>query len=469
MVQLLNKRLPLVPALGAVPTGREGGLASEVAKGCLKAAAPVITILLPFMLASGCATETPAKPTMTVGPSPAASPVPATPPPSWDLIKAIPGSDPTATVPMPDAVPPTKPTPTTSSPPPEERSWLLEMLDALPVSLAQRGVWLSNHHKALDIAGLKPADSWAERASWAPEQVERYREALQGVPHSGLQSAMVQHHAEWGETLGFGPWGVAAMAETGETSWGMFEANLLTGRFDPNRVAERLESLGYEGHEHEGHRYHVLPKGVRPDVPRPIGILLRGHVGAVYVEPDKLYTAPEGEMVAEFLSVRAGVVQPLSQDPAFGDLALAVGDPLFAALLSRQSALTPEHLPMLEYEPRPDWGSLGGWEALAVGFSRPSSQEELVMLTLWYADLAAAQTASGELARRFDTFHPPKPGPMPLLQEMCGDRWETEARESPRGAVLAVSCQDDSGPESPGLGTGMWNILVDGTVAFLVS
>ena len=205
-----------------------------------------------------------------------------------------------------------------------------------------------------NIAGLKPADSWAEWASWTPEQVEQYREAREGVPHSGLQSAMVQHHAEWEEKFGFGPWGVAAMVETGETSWGMFEANLLTGRFDAARVAERLDALGYEGRDHQGHGYRVLPDGVSPEVPRPIGVLLRGHVGAVYAGPDMLFTAPKGEMVAEFLAVRTGDVK---------------------------SVLTPEHLPMLEYEPRPDWGSLGDWEALA-GWDWPLRRSSQ-MATVW--------------------------------------------------------------------------------------
>ena len=133
---------------------------------------------------------------------------------------------------------------------------------------------------------------------------------------------------------------------------------------------------------------------------------LRGHVAAVYAEPDMLFTAPRGEMVAEFVVVRTGDGQPLSQDPAFGDLAVTLGAPLFAALLSRQSALTPQHLSMLEYEPRPDWGSLGSWEALAVVFSRPSTERKLVSLALWYPDLETAEGAAGELARRFDTLDP---------------------------------------------------------------
>ena len=142
------------------------------------------------------------------------------------------------------------------------------MLDALPVNLAQRGVWLSNHHRALDIAGLKSADSWAERASWTPELAEQFWEAREGVPATGLQSAMVQA-AEWEETFGFGPWGVAAMVETGETSWGVFEANLLTGRFEPGRVAARLDALGYDGVITEDTATMSSPTGSEPRFPGP--------------------------------------------------------------------------------------------------------------------------------------------------------------------------------------------------------
>ena len=144
-------------------------------------------------------------------------------------------------------------------------------------------------------------------------------------------------------------------------------------------------------------------------------------------------------------------------------------DPLFIAILSRKAVLEPEHPRPRQYEPQAEWTSLGEWKAMSSSFSRPSKGLKRITLSLWYEEPAAAGEAASELAQRFKTFTPAKPRSVVFLQELCAGNWKTVVLQSPRGAVLSISCQLKSEPSSEGLGTMMWNILIDGTLAFLVS
>ena len=350
-----------------------------------------------------------------------------------------------------------------------EPTWLTGMIDSLPLSVATTGVWLSNPDEALEFAGLEPAKSAEEWIARTPEQHEEHQKALEGILYTGLQNTMREFYADWENTFGFGAWDSQAMAETGEMEWAGFETNLLTGRFDPDWVKEKLLNLGYEIRTHAGQEYLAVPEGTRPDIEPPLKHLVNPNVRNVFTDGGTLLTAPDTEKLEELLSVRAGETPSLAQHRAFGDLVFTLPDPIFMAVLSRKAVLEPENPRHRQYETRADWGNIGEWKALSAAFSRPSPDTKKMTVSLWYQGLSEAQGAAEDLAQRFHTFHPPEPNPMVSLQAMCIDHWKTEAQESPRGAVLTISCQLESGPSSQRLGTLMLNILVEGTLSFLVS
>lgn len=350
-----------------------------------------------------------------------------------------------------------------------EPTWLTDMVDSLPLSIAATGVWLSNPAAALEFAGLQPAKSVEDRIARTPEQHEQYQLALDGVAPSGIQISMGSLGQEWQDTFGFDEWDVRAMAETGEVEFTVFETNVLSGRFDRKRIVEKLTNLDYERRFHSGFEYLSLPAEIRPDLSPTLIHLLNAHVRNVFTDGDILLTAPSAEGLEEVLSVRAGEEPSLRQHHAFGDLVFTMPDSFYMSILSRKVVLQPEHPRFRQFEPRDDWGSLGDWKALAASFSRPSPESKKITLALWYDELSKAQEASDELTARFGTFVPTELQPMVILQDMCRDHWKTVVVESPRGAALTVSCQLDTGPSSHGLGNLMLNILFDGTLAFLVS
>ncbi len=365
--------------------------------------------------------------------------------------------------------PPT-PEPETAQSAPEwpEPTWLTDIVDALSQGVAESGVWISNPVAAVESAGLQPAKNAEEWLSWTPEQYEAYWKARDGTMNTGIQNIMRQSYPDWDETFGFGAWDVNTMAETGEMEWAGFEINVLTGQFDQARVKEKLLGLGYETRGYEGLEYMALPKGTRPDLDWIPFVVVNANVRNVFIDGDTLLTAPTEERLEQLLAVRVGEIPSLGNHPAFGDLVFTMPDPLFIAILSRKAVLEPEHPRSTEYAPQPDWGSVGEWSAMAAAFSRPSPEAGKLTLSLWYQGLAEAQESSEELLRRFQTFHPKNPEPFLFLQELCIDHWKTEVVESPRGAVLAISCQRESRPESHLVGRAMLSSLVEGTLAFLV-
>ena len=362
-----------------------------------------------------------------------------------------------------------EPEPAHSAPEWPETTWLTNIVDSLPLSVAESGVWTSNPVAALESAGLQPPRNAEEWMSWTPERHEAYWEARNGTLETGMQGTMRQFYPDWDETFGFGVWDFNAMAETGEMEWAGFEINVLTGQVDPAKVKEKLLYLGYETRVLQGLEYLALPEGTRPDIDWTPLVVVNGNVRNVFADGHTLLTAPTAERLEQLLLVRVGEIPSLGRHPAFGDLVLTTPDPLFTAILSRKAALEPEHPRFRQYEPQPDWESVGEWTAIAVAFSRPSPEAGKMTLSLWYQGMAEAQGASGELLRRFRTFHPENPEPFVFLQEFCVDHWKTEAVASPRGAVLTISCQRESRPSSHLLGRAMVSALVEGTLAFLVS
>ena len=458
---------------------------------------PVLGFTFVALLLAGCTTNAPAPPESSVSaPSPFEAQVDAdsiesiapprtTPPPAATVAKTQEGAPAPPDTPtftpvasaaqreptQGEASGPVKSGPVIEWPKP---TWLTAMMDALPSSAAATGVWLSNPAKALEFAGLEPAKDTEEFISRTPEQHEEFGKARAGVPNSGLGNVMRQYYADWETTFGFGIWDVRAMAETGEMWWAGFEINLLTGEFDRATVKGKLLSLEYVTRTHSGEEYLSVPEGARPDFESPLSdqlpmnFIVNSNVRNVFTDGGTLLTAPNAEGMEELLSVRAGEAPSLGQHPAFGDLVFTLPAPFFIAILSRKAVLEPEHPPFREYETPADWGDLGDWKAMAAAYSRPSPETQEITLALWYEEPPGAREAAAELEKRLKTFNSPESDLMIFLQEACDEHWKTEVPEAPRGAVLTISCQLESGPGTERLGDLMFSILVEGTLAFLV-
>ena len=355
--------------------------------------------------------------------------------------------------------------------PGQESDWLTEILMLLPASVSETGVWLSNPIPPLEYAGLRPARGHEEWMSWTPEQQQDYQDARAGIPNSGIHYTMTQSYPDWDETFGFGAWDVGAMAETGEMQWEGFQVNVLTGEFDADRINGKLLGLGYESRKHRGGTYLALPEGDRLDLDWLPQVVVNSDMRNVLALERAVLTAPTAGSMEELLSVRAGEIPSLAEQPAFGDLVSILSEPLFVSILDRSAVKNGEDMRSMGIAlERPDrWGSAGNWEALIASYSRPSPESQKITVALWYEEMADGQEAVPEFVRRFKQADPSEFSAEWYLQEVCSDFWEIGASNVPSGAVLTISCQIDSGPSSESLGSLMHSAFVEGSLGFLLN
>ena len=350
---------------------------------------------------------------------------------------------------------------------------LTEVMEILPASVADSGVWVSNPVPALELSGLRPASTGEEWMSRTPQQQQSYWVARSGIPNSGMHHTLVQSYPDWDETFGFGAWQVGAMAETGETQGVGFQVNLLFGQFDPAKISEKLQGLGYELCDHPGGAYLALPEGKRIKRAWLEPFTVNSKMRNVFALERAVLTAPTSGQMEELLSVRAGRTPALGDHPAFGDLASFVGDPLFASVLNRRVVPGAAFLSSragIQFEQPEHWGSTGNWEALMAAYSRLTPESQEITVALWYADIREAREAVQEFSRRFG-IEPSEPFEFFdhwYLQDVCADSWETEAFGAPNGAIVAISCQLQVGPSSESLGSLMHSALVEGSLGFLL-
>ena len=363
----------------------------------------------------------------------------------------------------------------------EEIDWLTGVMAVLPASVADSGVWYSNEARALALADMQPARTGAEWESWTREQQEAYYDATRDVRTNSMYYSMWQPYPKWDDTFGFGAWDTAAMAETGANPekdakvnilLGTFNVQVLLGRFDTAWVNKRLLDFGYKKRSHLGAEYLHLPENVRPKSGWPHMITLDGEMRNVLVQERSLITAPSEERMEEILAVRAGEIPSLMDHPAFGDLASLAPDPLFAAILARQSVPGREELsrsmgrevPLARPEGR---GDVGNWEALSAVYSRPSHDVTRVAFSLWYADLPEAEKGAAELQRRFNRQTLSGSDEGFYMAEYCTS-WQVEALSTPNGAVVEIACQVEEGEYSDGIVATMHGALGQGLFGFMI-
>ena len=363
----------------------------------------------------------------------------------------------------------------------EQIDWLAQVVAVLPASVADSGLWFSNESRALALAGLQPARTGAEWESWTREQQEAYYDATRGADTNAMHYSMWYSYPDWDETFGFGAWDTGAVAETGADPekdaevnilLGTFNVQILLGRFDTAWVNRKLLDFGYEKRNHLGVEYLTLPEDVMPDSDWLHKITLDSDMRNVLVQERSLITAPSEERMEEVLAARAGEIPSLMDHAAFGDLASLAPDPLFAAVLDRQSVRGREELSQsmrleVPLERPEEWGDVGNWEALSAVFSRPSPDVTRVAFSLWYAELAEAEKGAAELQRRFSRQGGPELEYDTYLYDSCIS-WRIEVLSAPRGAVVEVACQHRGVVYSAGLVATMHGALDQGVLGSMI-
>lgn len=189
----------------------------------------------------------------------------------------------------------------------------------------------------------------------------------------------------------------------------------------------------------------------------------------VYVSDTALIASPATEYVTDILATWANESQSLADDAAFSSIALALGDPLSAGLLTRESVLNPEGgaaVDLSQFEKPDEWGTLHDWSDMGTGYGRDAEGEWWV-LSLFYTDRDAADADADELIERmrgYDTALPDlvERGWLQKPIDQSCSQLSAETRQHEHGSTLSIHC------EMMEEGTTALNLLDFQDLAFLL-
>ena len=329
-------------------------------------------------------------------------------------------------------------------------SGLAELLNKMPLSLTERGMWFGDNERALELADAQQPQSVEEVRALSEAELDHYLDTLRRV----VQVADFGHSRgqpqEWKEIFGIDQFAIAKGARTGGQSGDPIVLAYVEGDIDPATVQQRLQALGYEDREVSGIAYQAIPKDFHSPG-NPASLLAANRMDHVFTSEGVLMAAPKGGMLADILKVRAGTAPSMADDPRFLAIGRSLGDPLSAVMLTRKSVLEPEHLPALFYDKPTGWGILNEWGLFAIGYG-VSGKDRLLTLSLYYPDPDDAAEDAGELKRRiphYTTIVPQLlPGAPPQLAEgwpekpyleMCGPLTSSISNDE-TGSILTIRC-----------------------------
>ena len=346
-------------------------------------------------------------------------------------------------------------TPPATLPSAAPASRLVGLLEKMPLSLKESGIWFGDTERALDLADAPQPRSLEEIRALDEQEVEAYLTALRDVVQVSAFGTLREHPQEWIDTFGLDYFGIGRGIRTGGESRFPHALVYFEGDIDSATVRDKLLALGYESQEAAGLAYYAAPQGFH-SLSNPAARLAMSSMDRVFVREGVLVEESSAiDMLVEVLKVRADIAPSLADDPSVLSIAQSLGEPVSAAILTRRTVLEPGFRPPLFYDKPADWGTLNEWDLFAAGYEIAEGSRWLT-ISLYYQDLTHADADAGEFARRiisYETVVPLLPGASPQLAagwpekpyaEMCGPL-ASSTSEAGAGSILTVRCPIKNG------------------------
>jgi hypothetical protein len=286
---------------------------------------------------------------------------------------------------------------------------LLRVMEKLPASFGEEGVWFADYGLAWELAGLPPQPNNAgDYLARSDEEREAYQTARRGLVFGPRQlGASLQHAQGWEEMLGFSGFAVSLAVGTGPSDSHPFATAYLQGDLDQEVIEQRLINLGYREEPVNGMSYYAIRGDREQDLRSPtrqLGVLAQ--INRVFISEGVLAASPDTDPIVDVVGAFTGETPVLAADSAHSRLAVSLGQPLSAVLLPRQVALEPDgrsELSQDTYERPADWGAISHWEALATGYVREDGNSWWG-ISLFYPDPEAAEVDVEEIIDRMQGY-----------------------------------------------------------------
>ena len=264
----------------------------------------------------------------------------------------------------------------------------------------------------------------------------------------------VRSEPEWEEVFGFNGYEVAQAVSFGETSSWPLSAAFLEGDFDDNAIRQKLVDLGYEEIEAFGRAYFSIRDDYAWGSFTSPDAIAGGAMNRVYVSGAALIASPATEFVTGMLAAWANESPSLADDAAFSNIALALGDPLSAGLLTREAILNHEtdgSVVLSQYEKPAEWGTLHEWSDMGASYGR-SEEGQWWVVSLFYSEPDAAYADADELIRRMRDYDTAltelveRGWPQRPIDQACS-QLNAVIQQRENGSTLSIRCtMSEDGP-----------------------
>ena len=323
----------------------------------------------------------------------------------------------------------------------------------IPAQFKDEGVWYGNMGRALEIAGVQ-APRNRHDLTQSDSARDAYSEARRGIVLAPGFLGAVFSNQEWEEVFGFNGYEVAQAVSFGETSSWPLSAAFLEGAFDDNAIRQKLVDLGYEEIEAFGRAYFSIRDDYAWGSFTSPDAIAGGAMNRVYVSGAALVASPATEFVTGMLAAWANESPSLADDAAFSNIALALGDPLSAGLLTREAILNHEtdgSVVLSQYEKPAEWGTLREWSDMGASYGR-SEEGQWWVVSLFYSRPGEAVADADELIQRmrgYDTALTElveRGWPQRPIDQACS-QLNAVIQQRENGSTLSIRCtMSEDGP-----------------------
>ena len=310
-------------------------------------------------------------------------------------------------------------------------------------------MWYGDLGRALEMAGVQQPRSWDDLAD--RDARDAYNEARSGIILApGFLGSFIGQQ-EWADVFGFNGLEVTLAVGFGGSALGLaFPSSeaYLEGDFDDAAIRQKLRDLGYEEIEESGRTYFLMnDDNSWGSLSSPSGIAT-GSMNHVYVSSTALIVAPATAFITAVLATWANESPSLADDAAVSGIVLALGNPLSAALFTRDGIMNPDTgLPpgLAQFEKPAEWGVLHEWFDMGAGYGR-SEEGEWWVISLYYPDPDSADADANELLQRmqgYESAYPEFVEQGVLVQQPIDHSCNQLTADTQRhdgGSILSVRC-----------------------------
>ena len=276
-----------------------------------------------------------------------------------------------------------------------------QVLTLVPASWLDKGVWISNEGKAVQLAGAPNPRTLEEFFAMGEEEQASFFNAFNKAISPSFVVTIRESPREWKEGLGLDLFGISSTASVGATSRFPMSPVVLLGEISQSEMTRKLLNSGYELRTYKGEEYYAIGNDsqARPNDPPPVSIQTK----RVFIGKEAVVASPEPASIEEFLDVLVGETKPLGDNPLALAATESLGETFATVILTRTGVFNPVGSIPLTYAKSSAWGSLDQWSILAAGSGLKDGQS-YVAFSIAFDDPAAAESNFDEVRIRVENY-----------------------------------------------------------------